>query len=408
MQFQYQVADSKGAIERGSAEADSKEQLIAKLKSQGKYPLEIKESSTLSLSFSFKIKISRGDKLSDKERLGFTQQMAGLLSARIPLERALATLTRLKFGSKMDEVVVQLRRLLQEGHSFSSALEKFPNYFPPLYISMVKIGEAGGVLPQVMSRLAQNQEEEMNFRRYLVSSLFYPIIVMGLSLCSIGFFVIVVIPQFQSVFRDMGLELPLVTKLVMFFGQLMVNFWFIPAIAIAGAVFWWMRESATPQGRYRVDQLKLKIPMLGKVFEKIATQKMAQSLSLLVGSGVSLLESLIISSDIIGNEVFGSALRETERRVRQGNTLANSLASYSVFPIMAVEMIAVGEEGGNLEYMLEQVNRIYNNEVKHDLGMFLAMIEPLITVLLVAVIALLAVAILLPVLSMNSQINPTG
>ena len=407
MQFQYQVADSKGVIERGNAEADSKEQLIAKLKSQGKYPLEIKESpnfTTISLKFS----LTRSDKLSDKERLGFTQQLAGLLSARIPLERALSTLTRLKFGSKMDEIVVQLRRLLQEGHSFSSALEKFSNYFPPLYISMIKVGEAGGILPQVMSRLAQNQEDDMNFRRYLVSSLFYPIVVMGLSLCSIGFFVMVVIPQFQSVFRDMNMELPLITSLVMFFGQLMVNFWFVPVIAIGGFVFWWIKQSADPKGKIKVDQLKLKIPILGKVFEKIATQKMAQSLALLVGSGVSLLESLIISSDIIGNEVFGNALKETERRVRQGNTLASSLASYSVFPLMAVEMIAVGEEGGNLEYMLEQVNRIYSNEVKHDLGMFLAMIEPLITVLLVAVIAILAVAILLPVLSMNSQISPTG
>jgi type II secretory pathway component PulF len=407
LQFQYQVADSKGAIERGSAEADSKEQLIAKLKSQGKYPLEIKESASLA-TISLKIKFSRKDKLSDKERLSFTQQMAGLLSAKIPLERALNTLTRLKFGSKMDEIIVQLRRLLQEGHSFSSALEKYPNYFPPMYISMVKIGEAGGILPQVMSRLAQNQEEEMNFRRYLVSSLFYPVIVMGLSLCSIGFFVMVVIPQFQSVFQDMGMQLPLVTRLVMFFGQMMVNFWFVPVIAIGGFAFWWIRQSATPQGKLRVDQLKLKIPVLGKVFEKIATQKMAQSLSLLIGSGVSLLESLVITGDIIGNEVFGTAMRETERRVRQGNTLANSLASFSVFPLMAVEMIAVGEEGGNLEYMLEQVNRIYNNEVKHDLGMFLAVIEPLITVLLVAVIAILAVAILLPVLGMNSQINPTG
>lgn len=403
MQFQYQVADSKGAIERGSAEADSKEQLITKLKSQGKYPLEIKESQALSVSLS--IKLSRSDKLSDNERLSFTQQMAGLLSARIPLERTLATLTRLKFGSKMDEIIVQLRRLLQEGHSFSSALEKFSNYFPPLYISMVKVGEAGGVLPQVMSRLAQNQEEDMNFKRYLISSLIYPLIVTGLSMCSIVFYVMVVIPQFQNVFNDMDLELPLITKLVMFFGQLMINYWFIPVIAIAGFVFWWIRESATPKGKYRIDQLKLKIPMLGKLNEKIATQKMAQSLSLLIGSGVSLLESLIISSEIIGNEVYGSALRETERRVRQGNTLVNSLASFSVFPVMAMEMIAVGEEGGNLEYMLEQVNRIYNNEVKHDLGMFLAIVEPLITVFLVMIIAILAIAIMLPVMGMNSQIG---
>lgn len=402
MQFQYQVADSKGAIERGSAEADSKEQLIAKLKSQGKYPLEIKESQSLS---SLSIKISRSDKLSDNERLSFTQQISGLLSARIPLERALATLSRLKFGAKMDEVVVQLRRLLQEGHSFSSALEKFPNYFPPLYISMVKVGEAGGVLPEVMNRLAQNQEEQMNFKRYLISSLFYPMVVMALSLCSIVFFVAVVIPQFQTVFSDMDMELPLITKLVMIFGNMMINFWFIPVIAIAGFVFWWIRESATPKGKYRVDQLKLKIPVLGKLFEKMATQKMAQSLNLLIGSGVPLLESLIISSEIIGNEVFGSALRETERRVRQGNTLANSLASFSVFPLMAMEMIAVGEEGGNLEFMLEQVNRIYNDEVKHDLGMFIAVAEPLITVLLVVVIAILAIAVMLPVLSMNSQIG---
>jgi type II secretory pathway component PulF len=398
VQFQYQVADTQGKIERGNAEADSKEQLISKLKSQGKFPLEIKESRSISINLPKR-------NISAKERLSFTQQLAGLLSAKIPLERALGTLCRLHFGPKMDNVILQLRRLLQEGLSFSGTLEKFPGYFPTLYINMVRIGEAGGMLPQVMSRLAQYQEDDINFRRYLISSLTYPAFIMFASFIAIIFFVTAVIPQFQSIFKDIGMELPLITKLVLFFGNVFINFWFIPILAIGASIFWYLRENGTPDGRNRLDRIKLKLPGLGKLLEKIATQKMVQSLSLLVGSGVALLTSLTITSDLIGNEVFARALRDAEQRVRQGNTLASSLAAYPVFPILAVEMIAVGEEGGNLDFMLEQVTRTYDNEIKHDLGIFLSLAEPVIIFLLVGVIAILAIAIMLPVLNMNSQIS---
>ncbi len=399
MQFQYQAADTQGKIERGNAEADSKEQLISKLKAQGKFPLEIKEGRA-----PIKIKLPKKS-ISAKERLGFTQQLAGLLTAKIPLERSLGTLSRLHFGAKMDNIILQLRRLLQEGLSFSAALEKFPGYFPPLYINMVKIGEAGGMLPQVMTRLAQYQEDDINFRRYLISSLTYPAFIMGASLLAIIFFVTAVIPQFQDIFNDMGMELPLITKLVLLVGGAAINFWFIPVIALGGLIFWYIRENSTPDGRNRLDSIKLRVPVFGKLLEKIVTQKMVQSLSLLVGSGVALLTSLTITSDLIGNEVFARALREAEQRVRQGNTLASSLAAYPVFPILAVEMIAVGEEGGNLNYMLEQVTRTYDNEIKHSLSVFLALAEPLIIFLLVGVIAILAIAIMLPILNMNSQLG---
>ena len=403
MQYQYQVADAHGKIERGSAEADSREQMISKLKAQGKYALEIKEKKGPAISFQFNSFLGTG-RLSDNERLNFTQQLTSLLNARIPLERALGTLSRLKFTPQLNDIILQLRRLLQEGLSFSGALEQFPRQFPPLFINMVRVGETGGILPQVMTRLAQYQEEDLNFRRHLTGSLVYPVFVTITCIGSFIFLVTSVIPQFQKIFQDMGSELPFITQVVLFFGKLAMDLWYIPVLAIGIICFWYFRELETAEGRYRIDKIKLKIPIIGKILEKIATQKMVQSLGLLVGSGVSLLTSINIASAIIGNEVFAKALRDTEQKVRQGNNLASSLMAADVFPTLAVEMIAVGEEGGNLDFMLEQVAKTYDHEIEHQMSILLTLFEPIIMLLILGVVAIFAVAVILPVMNLNNRI----
>jgi general secretion pathway protein F len=399
MQFTYRVANPQGKVETGREEADTREQLISKLKAQGKFPLEVKESPQLSLDKLKKTGLSR------QERLTFTQQLAGMLSSGIPLEKALAILCRLQFSPEMSEVVTSLRRSIQEGKPFTAALEKFSSNFPPLYINMVRAGEAGGILPAVLERLAQYLEEEIKLRRYITSSLFYPAIVVVVSMGAILFYVGVVIPKFQSIFQDMGAELPFITRMVMLVGSMVTNFWWVFVAAAVLVGVWLAKERSTPEGRLRLDQIKLKIPGFGPIIQKIATSRMALALSLLSGSGVPILNSLNIASQIVGNEVLAHALREVERKVKQGNTVAHSMAAEAAFPVLAVEMIGVGEESGNLGKMLEQVAKTYEGEVQHSMSLFLAILEPMLIIGMVGVIGILAVAILLPIFNMNSAIG---
>jgi type II secretory pathway component PulF len=399
LQFNYRAADSLGRIELGREEADSKEQLIFHLKSQGKYPLEIKEATDL-----FVVKLNRSH-FSRQERLTFTQQLAGLLGAGIPLERALEILSKLKFSPNLGNTVTQLRRSLQEGLSFTAALERFPDFFPELYINMIRAGEAGGILPQVLARLAKYLEDEINLRRFITGSLFYPAILAVSSLAAILFYVAVVIPKFKSVFQGMDAELPLVTKIVVAFGEGINNYWWLALIVLFGAIGWWLKESSTPEGRLRVDGLKLKIPWIGSILEKIAISKMAFALSLLSGSGVSILNSLSIAGKIMGNECLAHGLKKVEQEVRQGNTVAKSMAAQGIFPVLAVEMVGIGEESGNLGTMLDNIATTYDGDVKHSLNLFMSLFEPILIFLMVGVIGMLAVAILLPVINMNSQMN---
>ncbi|HBF37891.1 MAG TPA: hypothetical protein DDW50_11275 [Firmicutes bacterium] len=399
MLFSYKAANTSGHIELGRIDAESKEQLIFQLKAQGKFPLEIKEAAEL---LPFKLNRSR---FSRQERLTFTQQLAGLLGAGIPLERALGILSKLKFSPNIGNVVVQLRRSLQEGLPFTAALERFPDFFPDLYINMVQAGEAGGILPQVLKRLAQYLEEEIQLRRFIIGSLFYPIILMVSSLGAVLFYVAVVIPKFQAVFEGMDTELPLVTRAVMVFGECVNNYWWLALLFIGGFLVWWFKEAATPKGKMRIDRLKLKIPWVGPILEKLAIVKMAFALSLLSGSGVSLLDGLTIAGKIMGNDWLACAIQKVAQEVKQGNTVAQSMAAQKVFPVLAVEMIGVGEESGNLATMLEQVAATYDGEVKHSLSIFMSVFEPLLIFVMVGVIGILAVSILLPVINMNSQMN---
>ena len=399
MEFFYKAANRTGLIETGRSEAPSEEQLAAALKGKGLFPLEIKAVSRSGFNLFKK-------RFSGKERLTFTRQLAGLLNAGIGLEKSLAIVNRLSFSREMNEIISGLYRLLQEGHSFTAALEKYPQHFNKLYISLVRAGEAGGILPQVLNRLIRYQEEESNLKNFIISSLVYPFILGLASLAVLLLYVIVVLPTFEPIFAEMSSELPFITKAVIFCGNGLQYGWWFLLLAVAGIGFWFWKWVGTEAGRLKFDHLKLKVPLLGNVLTKIAVSRMSLSLSMLCGSGVPLLSALSIAGDVSGNLVLNQALREVIKEVKQGSTLVASMSSKKIFPVLAVEMIGVGEESGNLEGMLDQASNTYDTEVKQSLGMFMAVFEPLLILSMVGVIGVLAIAILVPIFNLNSQIDP--
>ncbi|HOJ79119.1 MAG TPA: type II secretion system F family protein, partial [Bacillota bacterium] len=340
MQFTYKTTDYNGKIEYGQAEADSREQLIAILKSRGKIPLEIKSETKMHSS----VRISR---FSKKERLNFTQQLAGLLNAGISLEKALGILNRIILRGELANIIQQLQRLLQEGHSFTAALEKHPRHFPALYINMVRAGEAGGILPQVLDRLAKYQEEELNLRNFIISSLIYPVILGFASLGLLLLYMIVVVPKFEPIFAEMDTGIPLITKIVMLVGNCLNRYWIVLIVILISLIVTYFRLNSTQAGKQRIDQFKLQLPLLGGIFQKIAISRMSLALSMLAGSGVSLLQALAIAGTVSDNLVINNALQAVIGDVKQGNTLVNSMVNQKVFPTLAIEMIGIGEESGN-------------------------------------------------------------
>jgi general secretion pathway protein F len=398
MQFTYKAVDAQGAVETGKVTADSREQLLALLKTQEKVPLEIKAETRLPVS------LPRG-KFSRQECLNFTQQLAGLLAAGIPIERALAILARLSSGKETVSLIGKLNQALREGLSFTAALERFAKEFTPIYINMVRAGEAGGILPEVLKRLAQYLEEEIALRRFIISSLIYPAIVVTSSFAALTFFVSDVIPKFQDIFAGIDSELPLITKIVMFCGNGLTHYGWIMLLLLGIGVIWMLKITATPKGKLWFDRFKIQLPLIGGIQQKTVIAKMTMALGLLEQSGVPLLTGLQISAEIIDNAVFARALREVEREVKAGQTLAQSLENQKVFPVLAIEMIGVGEESGNLSEMLGQVAKTYEAEVKNAIGIFLAVFEPVLILLMVGIIAILAISILLPIINLNSKMG---
>jgi general secretion pathway protein F len=398
MQFSYKVVDVLGKVEAGKVTADTKEQVFSLLKAQGKVPLEVKGDNRLPA------RLTRG-RFSRQERLSFTQQLAGLLAAGIAIERALAILARLSTGKETSRIISRLNRSLHEGLSFSAALETFAGEFSPLYLNMVRAGEAGGVLPEVLKRLTQYLEDEIELRRFIIGSLIYPALIVTSSVAALLFFVGDVIPKFQDIFAGLGSQLPLITRIVMFWGNSLTRYGWLGLVLAGLFIIGLMKAAATPQGKLRLDRFKMQLPLIGQLQQKMVVAKMAMALSLLERSGVPLLTGLQISAAIMGNAVFTRALHTVEREVRAGQTLAQSMAKQQIFPLLAIEMIGVGEESGNLSAMLNQVAHTYEGEVKNAVGIFLSVFEPVLILFMVGVIAILALAVLLPIVNLNSQIG---
>lgn len=399
MNFTYKAANLGGNIETGREEAESGEQLMALLKSRGLVPLEVKAESNSPARFWRK-------RFAAKERLAFTQQLSGLLNAGISLEKALTILSRITNGRELTNIINQLRKLIREGHSFTEALERFPRHFSPFYISMARSGETGGVLPEVLKRLAQYQEEEINLRNFIVSSLVYPVI---LGICSMGvllMYVIIVLPKFQPIFQELGTDLPLVTRIIMILGNGIRYFWWTPIVVFIIGGIKLRGILATPAGRLAFDSFKIRIPFFGVILQKVAMTRLAFSLSMLTNSGVPLLSALGISGEVSGNQAFAAALREVVGDLKHGSSLIASMSKKPIIPPMAVEMIGVGEESGNLGEMLDQVAKNFDSEVKQSLHLFLAVFEPVLILMMVGFIAMLAIGILMPLFNLNSQIDP--
>lgn len=396
--FQYSASDQRGRVVKGALEAEGREDGLAKIRGLGYLPLEITEGA----QFSGATGQYRGKRVTQRDLLIFTQQLASLLDAGLQVDRGLAVIVDLAPNEAAKELVSELRRDVQGGVALSDAMQKYPRIFSRFYVSMVRAGEAAGALDGVLRRLAEFLERESELRGYLRASMIYPVIMAVLSLGAVVMLLTMVVPRFVEIFADLGQALPLPTLILVQTSDWVVRFWWVIAVSIAGvwtAAKWYVK---TGNGRLRVDQWALKLPLLGELIQKTAVSRFARTLATLLSSGVTLPKALRILRDATGNEALGRALENTVQKVEAGGGLARRLEAEAVFPAMAVHMIGVGEETGNLEGMLEKVANTFDTELRNSIKAALSVLEPALILSMALVVGFIVAAMLLPIVSINS------
>jgi type IV pilus assembly protein PilC len=400
--YAYKVKDRAGRLREGTLEADSEELVVARLRDMGFVPLSISAESRSMLKSEIKL---RREKVSPKDVAVFSRQLTTMISAGLPITRALAILVKQTDAPALAEVVNVLKADIERGLSFSQAIAKHPKVFPPVYLAMVRAGESGGVLDAVLERLADSLEKQLELRGKIKSAMTYPITVAVIVVAIVTAMLMFVVPMFEGMYANLGGTLPAPTRLLISASNLLKSTWYLIALAIVGAVVGLRRWSATEPGRLAIDRAKLRVPIFGRLIGKAAIARVTRTLGSLVRSGVAIMEALDIVADAAGNAVVAGAILDARERVALGEPLAASLAAHPVLPPMVVQMMAVGEETGALDDMLDKIATFYEREVDATVSALTSLIEPLLMVLMGITVGGMVVALYLPMFNIINLVK---
>jgi len=397
--FTYEAFDGSGKRRRGLIEAASLNYAVARLKEEGVYPVSLKETKEIH-------KITVSGKVSPKDIALVTRQLATLLAAGLPLVPALSALVAQTTRPAVKNILLRIREEVNEGKSLSAAMGLFPRVFSPFYINMVKAGEASGAVEEVLERLADFTENQEVLKTKIKSALAYPFIMFSVGVLVVLFLVTFVVPNITKIFEEMHQSLPWVTLLLISVSSFLKSFWWL-LLLFALFSFLLVRQFivGTTKGRYLWDWLKIKIPLLGAVNLKLAVARFSRTLGTLLKSGVPLLTSLEIAESIVGNRLLGEVVREAAKEVEEGQSLSRPLSKSPLFPPMACEMIAVGEQGGNLETLLHRVADAFEREAASSIMTLTSLLEPLMILLMGAMVGFIVVSVLLPIFEMNQLVR---
>lgn len=402
-QFRYKALSGTGDPIDGVMEAASAEEVVARLQDAGNIPLDARPADEVrgnSLATMF-----RRSPMNGTQVLQFTQQLATLLGAGQPLDRALQILLDLPDSSEARRVIERIRDAVRGGTPLSQALEQQDGVFSRLYVNMVRAGEVGGSLDDTLKRLADYLERSKALRESVINALIYPsilvLMVFGALLLLLGY----VVPQFLPLFEDMDVEMPLLTQVVMATGTLVSNYWWLILALLIGAFVLFRRRLQDPDKRRVFDAWILRRGLVGSLMARLETARLARTLGTLVHNGVPLLTALSIARNVMGNLALSDAVETASGEVKTGGGLSLALGRSKLFPRLALQMIAVGEESGELDTMLTKVADTFDIEVKNTVERLLAALVPTVTVFMAIVVALIMMAILIPIFSLTNAMG---
>ncbi len=400
--FEYRAARGDGAVVEGRSEAADRRTLVRQLEAQGQVPLQIVERRAETPAAAARPWRFGSGRLTGKDVDYLTLELATLLRAALPLDRALDTMTRLAGKPARRELTENLAREIRSGASLSQAMERQDGVFDRFYLNMVRAGEASGALDLALERLAEFKQRTRELRESIVSSLFYPAILIVLAIVAVAIMLAFVVPRFAEMFTEAGRELPWLTRGVVAVGSAVEHWWWLMLIAVVAFVFWARRQLSDPESRERWDAQLLRLPLVGGLIRKIEAGRFTRTLGTLLRNGVSLPAAIDIAKEIIGNRVIGRGLAQVALRVRQGEPLSRALTEAAVLPPLTTQLLKVGEETGHLERMLEQLADIHEREVRTDIQRTLTLGEPVIILVIAALITVIILSIVLAVIETNN------
>ena len=421
--FSYVAMDSRGKETKGMLDVANQNEAIGRLKEMGYFPTKVVQVDASKDKGSAKAKGASGKKkgggnlnikipgLSGKVKMKvltiFTRQLATLVDAGLPLLRGLRVLERQERDLTLKEIIGKIGQSIEGGSTFSEGLAQHPKTFNKLYVNMVKAGELGGVLEVVLSRLAEFQEKAMKIKGKVVAAMFYPVAVMIVAVAILIILMVFVVPKFELIFKDMlpGQDLPAFTRLVLGISNVIKDHFPATVAVVIVFIIAFVLWKRTKGGRYVVDKVKLKMPVLGPVFSKVAISRFARTLGTLVSSGVPILQALTIVKETSGNVVVGEAVNAVHESVKEGETITAPLESSNVFPPMVISMVDVGEQTGALPEMLMKIADNYDDEVDNAVAAMTSLLEPIMIVFLAVVVGSIVIAMFLPLIQLINDIG---
>ncbi|MBK7541648.1 MAG: type II secretion system inner membrane protein GspF [Candidatus Competibacteraceae bacterium] len=399
--YRYEAVDAAGEVLRDELEAASADAAIERLRDQGLLPLSVDEAKGGLLRGGLGQPLFSKRRALSRKALGvFTQQLASLLGAGMPLDRALTILIGVAEDERGKALLERVQAKVRGGSTLADALEA-QGAFSRFYLNMVRAGESGGALETVLKRLNEFLERSQALRETVTSALIYPIILLSVAVLSVIILLTFVVPQFERLFADAGKALPLATQVVIALGNGFRHYWWVGLIVIGSIVTVARRQLNQPDSRARWDRRLLRLPLFGDLIAKVETARLSRTLGTLLGNGVSLLSALTIVRETLSNQILAGALGEVAEHAKTGRGLAEPLLEAGHFPKLAVQMIRVGEETGQLQEMLIQVADTYDGEVQTAVKRLLTLLEPALILGLGVVVAGIIMSILVAILSLN-------
>jgi len=384
--FAYKVRDQQGKMIGGTLDADSQGAVASRLRQMGYAPVSIEVARQSSLQM--EVKLPGSSRVKPKELAVFSRQFATMINSGLSLLRALSILAEQTENKRLAGVLTAVRNEVEKGSALSAALAQHPKVFNRLYISMVRAGEVGGFLDQVLLKVAETLEKEVELRGKVKSAMTYPVVVFAM--------VVFIVPMFKNLYGQLGGTLPLPTRVLVGISDVVKRWFLLVLVGIGLATFGFKRWVTTPSGRYRLDAFKLRAPIFGPLFHKTALSRFSRTLATLLRSGVPILQALEIVSETVNNGVISKAVKDVQDSVREGESLAGPLQRHAVFPPMVVQMMAVGEETGALDTMLSKVADFYDQEVQAAVDALTSLIEPVLIAVMGAAVGGMVIALYLP------------
>ncbi|PIE67751.1 MAG: type II secretion system protein GspF [Deltaproteobacteria bacterium] len=402
--FIYKASDPAGKITKSTVEAADESGAVAKIQELGLIPIRISpaggQPGNISVPMGNPLDVFR-NRITGKDVMVFTQDLSTLLDAGVPIDRSLAILMNIAENQRLKRLVGDVLKTIQGGSSLSDALSLHPKHFSDFYVNMVRAGETGGVLEDVLKRLGAYLERSQELKEFIKSAMVYPVFLMIVSGLSIIVLMTYVIPKFAAIFSDMGGEIPWSSRLLLSSSDLLRSYWWLLFAVCATLFFAVDRYRRTEGGRLKIDRLKLNLPVIRDFVKKSEAARFTRTLGTLVRSGVPIVTGLELVRNIIGNSVISASMGQVIRKVKEGDRLANPLEQTRLFPSLAIQMITVGEETGRLEDMLLRVADNYEKILRNTVKRFIGFLEPALILAMALIVGFIVISMLMAIFSMN-------